>query len=93
MARAGVLPYLGEGRGVVRADHVCCMCPLSISFNGSSSQDGYTAVLEGTLLAYHGRDTQVVQDLGQTGPGSTTFDVNLSRSCAPWFLFPEQWRE
>lgn len=93
MARAVVLRYLGEGRGVVRVDHVCCMRPLSISFNGSASQDGYTALLEGTLLVYHGRDPQVVQDLGQAGPGRITFDVSLSRSCAPWFLFPEQWSE
>lgn len=88
-----VLHYSGGGRGVVRADPVCCLCPLNISFSGSSSQDGYTAVLEGTGLVGRGRDPKVVQDLGQTGPESTTFDVNVSRRWAPWFLFPEQWRE
>lgn len=71
-ARAVVLHYLGGGRGIVRADLMCCMYPLNISFSGSSSQDGYTAVLEGTWLVGHGRDPEVVQDLGQAGPESTT---------------------
>lgn len=44
----------------------------------------------GTLPG-HGSDPQVVQDLGQAGPESTTFDVNLSRRWVPWFLFSEQW--
>lgn len=53
---------------------MCCMCLLNISLSGSSSQDGDTARLEGTW-----RGAQFVQDLGQAGPGSVTFDVNLSR--------------
>lgn len=86
-ARAVVLHYLGGGRGVVRADLMCCMYTLNISFNGSSSQDRYTAVLGRTWLLVHGRDPQVVGDLGQADPVSTTFSVNLNRRWTPWFLF------